>query len=148
MNLTQKLGAGLIAGAATAAALAPSTANAGDYVQVSRWGIFGAGHTTTFIHTEPSLEYFPERFCSRDAYGNIYEGTRWSPRVVERETSRCTTTHVDWDKSFLALPGNTFSAVGRALTPPRRVCHDGFVPMYIAPVQPCYPVAPPCGPCR
>lgn len=106
----------ILAPIAILGALAGS-ARAADYVQESRFGLFGAGHNITVTHTEPAVVYNPERFCSRDACGNIYEGTRWSPRVVERVTSQCTTTHVHWDESFIAAPGNLLSAMGKALTP-------------------------------
>jgi hypothetical protein len=107
-NLTTRL-----APLAIATTLA-GVANAGDYVTETRFGIFGAGHNITVTHTEPRVEYFAERFCTTDACGNVYQGTRFTPRVVERAVSKCTTTCIDWDKSILAAPGNLLKAIGDA----------------------------------
>ena len=126
MNLISKLATSI----AMASALAGSAKSA-DYVTESRFGLFGAGHNITVTHTEPTLVYQSERFCSRDICGNIYEGTRWSPRVAEKVTSQCTTSHVHWDESIIAAPGNLLNAMGNALTP--RGTGPGVTRCYQAP---------------
>jgi len=117
------------------------SANAADYVQENRWGLFGAGHTITQIHTEPGFISVPQRVLHRDACGNCYEGIGMVQRPAEIITNRCRTRYVEWDKSILAAPGNLLSAIGNAITPKGR--GPGHTNCYTAP----HVTAPNCN-CR
>ena len=111
------------------------SANAGDYVKESKWGLLGAGHTVTYTHTELGIVYVPQKVLYRDNCDNCVEGISWTPRCVEVITEKCRTSHVDWNKSILSIPGRTLSGIGNALTPkPRAYCP----PVRCAPV--CAPV--------
>ena len=144
LNLTKRLGVRELAIAAAAALfLTPSKADAGDYVKVDRFGLPGikAGYRVTYTHTEPRLVEETYRFSYMNDCGQRCEGTGIQRVVREVITSQCTRSYVDWDNSIVAAPGNLLKAIGDAITPKGNVCHNGYVPMYIAPVprQQCCP---------
>lgn len=129
-----------------AMALGGMKSEAADYIQTSRWGILGAGETTTLTHTEPGIVYVPQRINYIDECGNCVRGFQYTPVAAEVITSQSRVSHVDWDKSLIAVPGKLLSCIGDALTPKQRICAPVTqTPYTCAPAiqyrsEPCAPV--------
>lgn len=130
-NLTK-----ILASLAIAGSLA-GTSKAGDYIKEERWGLLGAGHTITYTHTEPGFVLVPQRFVYRDICGRCYEGVNWLKMPAEVVTSQWRESHIHWDQSIIALPGNILTAVGEAITPKPRL-----EPIYVVPSTTLVPLTP------